>query len=93
MLSAWKCCKRRSSQNGLPRFVIAGRIARFELGLLGDVKSVGDGVLEARVDFGPGYRLYFVRRGDRLIVLLVGGDKSSQPRDIARAKDMAARID
>ncbi len=57
------------------------------------MKSVGDGVLEARVDFGPGYRLYFVRRGDRLIVLLVGGDKSSQPRDIARAKDMAARID
>lgn len=75
------------------RSKIAGRIARFELGLLGDVKSVGDGVLEARVDFGPGYRLYFVRRGDRLIVLLVGGDKSSQPRDIARAKDMAARID
>lgn len=75
------------------RSKIAGRIARFELGLLGDVKSVGDGVLEARIDFGPGYRLYFVRRGDRLIVLLVGGDKSSQPRDIARAKDMAARID
>ncbi|BAV65773.1 addiction module antitoxin RelB [Sphingobium cloacae] len=71
---------------------IAGRIARFELGLMGDVKSVGDGVSEARIDFGPGYRLYFTRRGNRLIVLLVGGDKSTQQRDIARAKDMAAQI-
>jgi putative addiction module killer protein len=75
------------------RSKIAGRIARFELGLMGDVKSVGDGVLEARIDFGAGYRLYFVRRGEQWIILLMGGDKSSQQRDIAKAKDMAARID
>lgn len=71
---------------------IAGRIARFELGLMGDVKSVGDGVSEARIDFGPGYRLYFTRRGTQLIILLIGGDKSSQQRDIAKAKEMAAQI-
>ena len=71
---------------------IAGRIARIELGLLGDVKSVGDGVSEVRIAFGPGYRLYYTRRGERLIILLVGGDKSSQRRDIATAKEMAAQI-
>ena len=72
---------------------IASRIARIELGLMGDVKSVGDGISELRVDFGPGYRVYFTRRGERLIILLVGGDKSTQQRDIAKAKDLAAQID
>lgn len=71
---------------------VASRIARFELDLMGDVKSVGDGVSEARIAFGPGYRLYFTRRGNTLIILLVGGDKSSQQRDIAKAKEMAAQI-
>ncbi|WP_454796924.1 type II toxin-antitoxin system RelE/ParE family toxin [Novosphingobium lindaniclasticum] len=71
---------------------IAGRIARIQLGLIGDTKSVGDGVSEARIDFGPGYRLYYTRRGERLIILLVGGDKSTQRRDIAKAKEMAAQI-
>lgn len=71
---------------------IAARIARIELGLMGDVKAVGDGVSEARIDFGPGYRLYFTRRGERLIILLVGGDKSTQRRDIAKAKEIAAQI-
>jgi len=71
---------------------IAGRIVRIELGLMGDVKSVGDGVSEARIDFGPGYRLYFTRRGEQLIILLVGGDKSSQQRDIIKAKEIAAQI-
>ena len=74
------------------RSKIAGRIARFELGLMGDVKSVGEGVLEARIDFGPGYRLYLLRRGEQWVILLMGGDKSSQQRDIIKAKDMAARI-
>jgi putative addiction module killer protein len=68
---------------------IAQRIARLQLGLLGDAKSVGDGVMEMRIDYGPGYRLYFIRRGARLVVLLCGGDKASQPRDIARAKQLA----
>lgn len=71
---------------------IAGRIARIEIGLMGDVKSVGGGVSEVRIDFGPGYRLYFTRRGEQLIILLVGGDKSSQRRDIQLAKDLAAQI-
>ncbi|MEI9965231.1 MAG: type II toxin-antitoxin system RelE/ParE family toxin [Caulobacteraceae bacterium] len=56
---------------------------------LGDVRSVGDGVNELRIDHGPGYRVYFVRRGDALVVLLCGGDKRSQARDIARARRLA----
>ncbi|MCC2603003.1 type II toxin-antitoxin system RelE/ParE family toxin [Sphingopyxis yananensis] len=71
---------------------IAARIARFEIGLMGDVKSVGDGVSEARIAFGPGYRLYYTVRDGQLIILLIGGDKSSQRRDIAKAKEMAAQI-
>ncbi|MDH7641146.1 type II toxin-antitoxin system RelE/ParE family toxin [Sphingomonas oryzagri] len=71
---------------------IAIRIARMEAGLMGDVKSVGDGVSEARIAFGPGYRLYFTRRGEEVIILLAGGDKGSQERDIAKAKEIAAQI-
>lgn len=68
---------------------INARLARAQYGLLGDVKPVGSGVSEFRIDYGPGYRLYFVRRGDTLIVLLCGGDKSTQQRDINRAIAMA----
>lgn len=65
---------------------IAARVARLETGNLGDAKLLGDGVWEARFMFGPGYRLYFgVHRG-RLVLLLAGGDKSTQRSDIARAK-------
>ncbi len=71
---------------------IATRIIRMQSGLLGDVKSVGDGVSEARIDYGPGYRLYFTRRGQEIIILLVGGDKGSQQKDIERAKDLVGRI-
>jgi len=72
---------------------IAQRIVRLQSGLLGDVKPVGDGVSELRVDHGPGYRVYFVQRGQVLIILLCGGDKGSQRRDIQRAKAIAAELE
>ena len=72
---------------------IAQRIVRLQAGLLGDVRPVGDGVSELRVDFGPGHPLYFVRRGTLLIILLCGGDKGSQRRDIARSQALAAELE
>ncbi len=71
---------------------IAVRIRRLELGNPGDIKSVGDGVSEMRIDYGPGYRLYLTYTGRTLVILLCGGDKSSQARDIAQAKKMAKEI-
>ncbi len=68
------------------------RIRRLSLGNPGDVRPVGEGVSELRVDHGPGYRVYFVRRGEQLIILLGGGDKASQRRDIAAALDLAREI-
>lgn len=65
------------------------RIRRLSLGNPGDVKPVGEGVSELRIDYGPGYRVYFMQRGPVLIVLLCGGDKGSQDRDIALAKNIA----
>lgn len=62
------------------------------LGNLGDIRTVGDGVWEMREFFGPGWRMYYIQRGDVLIVMLGGGDKSSQERDIASAKAMAKEI-
>jgi putative addiction module killer protein len=61
-------------------------IARIETGNLGDVKPVGEGVSERRIDFGPGYRVYFGQDGQRLVILLLGGTKKRQQRDIAQAK-------
>ena len=69
--------------------IITDRLHRFEDGNLGDVKPVGDGVSEARIHYGAGYRLYFVKHGDVLIVMLAGGDKSSQTADIKKAKKLA----
>lgn len=70
---------------------IAQRIVRIQAGLLGDVKFF-EGIGEFRIDYGPGYRIYFVRRGSALIILLCGGDKSSQKRDIRKAIEMAKEI-
>ena len=67
---------------------ISDRLLRVAGGLMGDVKYF-DGIGELRVDYGPGYRLYFVRRGQRVVVLLCGGDKASQARDIAKARVLA----
>ena len=71
---------------------IAAYLRRVSDGNMGNAKSVGDGVHELRLKFGPGYRAYFMNRNNRLIVLLCGGDKSSQQRDIALAKEMAKDI-
>lgn len=62
------------------------RLDRLELGSFGDFKPVGGGVFELRIDYGPGYRVYFARKDDRLILLLCGGDKKTQNKDILRAK-------
>jgi putative addiction module killer protein len=67
------------------------RIRRAELGNLGDAKFF-DGIGEMRIDYGPGYRVYFVKRGDALVILLCGGDKKSQRRDIEQAIDMAKEV-
>ena len=68
------------------------RIDRLSLGNAGDARPVGEGVSEMRIDYGPGYRVYFVRRGNALVVLLAGGDKSSQDRDIRSARDLARSL-
>ena len=71
---------------------INARIRRLSLGNPGDVKPVGEGVSELRIDYGPGYRVYFVQRGPYLIVLLAGGDKRLQDRDIALALTLARAL-
>lgn len=71
------------------RVRIDARIRRLSLGNPGDVRPVGEGVSEMRIDYGPGYRVYFVQRGETLVILLVGGDKDSQKRDIRRALELA----
>ena len=68
--------------------IIARRIERVAGGNLGDVKSLSGGLHELRIAFGPGYRIYFTFEGDVMVVLLTGGDKGSQKRDIAAARDM-----
>jgi putative addiction module killer protein len=65
------------------------RIDRLQLGLPGDVKSIGEGVSELRIDYSPGYRIYFTKRRRELIILLAGGDKRTQDRDIKKAIQLA----
>lgn len=68
------------------------RIRRLSLGNPGDVKPVGGGVSEMRIDYGPGYRVYFVKRGPSLVILLAGGDKHTQDKDIKLAVDLAREL-
>lgn len=72
---------------------IAARIQRLAFGNPGDVKPVGGGIVEMRIDYGPGYRVDYVARGKVLVVILCGGDKSTQKRDIARAKAIALELE
>lgn len=74
------------------RAKILARIDRLEDGNPGDTRSVGVGVVEMKIDFGPDYRVYYVQRGDVVIVLLCGGDKSTQDNDIKRAKVLASKL-
>jgi putative addiction module killer protein len=71
---------------------IQSRINRLQLGLLGDIKPVGKGVSEMRIDYGPGYRIYFFRRGREVVILLAGGDKRTQSRDIEKALEYARML-
>lgn len=68
------------------------RIRRLWLGNPGDIKPVGEGISELRIDYGPGYRVYFLPKGNELILLLIGGDKSTQRKDIAKAKALAKEL-
>lgn len=71
---------------------VTARIARMQNGNFGDHKSVGGGISELRIFTGPGYRVYFTQRGTEVVILLSGGDKGSQDRDIAKAKELAANL-
>ena len=72
--------------------IIDTRIARLATGNPGDVRPAGEGVSELRIDYGPGYRVYYAQRERRLIILLAGGDKDSQERDVVRARQLARQM-
>lgn len=74
------------------RAQVLARLARLEQGQVGDARSVGGGVLELRIHTGPGYRAYYTRVGARVVLLLAGGDKSTQLRDVSQAKALAASL-
>jgi len=74
------------------RVLIASRLDRLAFGNAGDVKPIGQGISELRIDHGPGYRIYFQSRGDTIVLLLCGGDKSTQLKDIRTAKRLAKEL-
>lgn len=75
------------------RLQIVRRIERIAAGNFGDAKSVGGAVKELRIDYGPGYRVYYTRRGDTVVILLCGGDKRTQSKDIRKAKEIAEALE
>lgn len=83
----------KSIKDGMTKRRLAKRLRKASLGNLGDVAPVGEGVCEMREHFGPGWRMYYVQRGKVLIVMLGGGDKSTQEADIAAAKILAANLE
>lgn len=76
-------------QDARARALVASRLDRLAYGLAGDVKAVGNGISELRIHYGPGYRIYFQKKGEVIILLLCGGDKSTQQKDIQMAKRLA----
>ena len=82
----------RSLKDRTGKLLILDRLTSAEQGHFGDREPVGGGVFEMRIHYGPGYRVYYTRRGQTVYLLLIGGDKSTQKRDIRRAIDMAATI-
>ena len=87
-LSSW--LRRLRDSNAVARIV--ARIRRMEMENPGDAKGVGNGIMEMRIDYGPGYRVYYVRRGATTVILLCAGDKRTQSRDIKRAQELAERL-
>jgi putative addiction module killer protein len=86
--SAW--LHRLKDSNAVARIV--ARIRRMEQGNPGDTRSVGRSIMEMRLDYGPGYRVYYVHRGAQIVILLCGGDKRTQPQDIKRAEELAETL-
>lgn len=79
-------------RDGAARARITARIRRLEMGNRGDYKNLGDGVTELKIDYGPGYRLYYAMHGLTAVIMLCGGDKSTQNQDITDAKRLAAKL-
>ncbi|MCL1833092.1 MAG: type II toxin-antitoxin system RelE/ParE family toxin [Leptospirales bacterium] len=79
-------------RDGKTQKIIIKRIRTMTLGTLGKIRSLDNSLFEAKIDYGPGFRLYFVNKGQRIIVLLCGGDKSSQQADIKKARELAKEI-
>jgi putative addiction module killer protein len=85
--SAW--LRRLKDANAFARII--ARIRRMEMGNAGDVRTVGKGVMEMRIDYGAGYRVYYVQRGSEVVILLCAGDKRTQQQDIRRAQALAEK--
>lgn len=82
-----------SLRDRVARVRIDIRIRRLSLGNRGDVKPVGEGVFEIRIDYGPGYRIYYIQKNNAIVILLCGGDKSTQSKDINRAHELARNME
>jgi len=83
-----RCLKDKVTQS-----IITARIRRISAGNFGDVRSVGENIFELRIDYGPGFRVYYTQKGREIVILLCGGDKSTQKRDVETAKEIAKNLE